>query len=146
MVVMSPQFTPPSAPARARLALLLLVLGVLTGLVAMHGLAASAGVPVMDKAMTMASPVMGGMDDAKGAPALPGDIEHAHSEDGGHAAHADAECVAIGVNGTPSLPAPLPALLPSGAGDPPCAVWTLVDTPGGGRAPPSLSELQLLRI
>lgn len=142
MVAMSPQFTSPSAPTRARLRPVLLVLGVLTGLVAMHGLAASAGVPVMDRdrAMTMASPVPGGMDDAPGA------MEHAHPEDGGHADHADAECVASGVSGTPPLTAPLPALLPSGAEVPPCVVLTPADTPGGGRAPPSLSELQLLRI
>lgn len=64
----------------------------------------------------------------------------------GHAKHADPTCASASVTGAPGV---VPALLPDLVA---CAGVPLVVTspggsgPDGGRAPPSLSELQLLRI
>ncbi|MFD7627794.1 DUF6153 family protein [Streptomyces sp. NPDC059851] len=130
---------------------LLLVLAVLAGLVAMHGLgpgavAASAAAPGCAAAHETAT--------THGAPAA---AEHAmkydaavHADEpagdgsGGHAQHADATCAAAGTAGTPVLPSPAA---------PSVVTATRALGPGihvngalSGRAPPSLSELQLLRI
>ncbi|WP_176741362.1 DUF6153 family protein [Streptomyces sp. LUP30] len=64
---------------------------------------------------------------------------------GGHLHHADPTCAAAAVSGTPALPALLrdPVAAPGPADSlRPCAA----DAPDGARAPPSLAELQLLRI
>ncbi len=76
----------------------------------------------------------------------PGACDHGSGDCGGHMAHADATCASASVGGTPAV---VPVLQPdvgaraevpdgrtSGAGG----------GPDGGRAPPSLAELQLLRI
>ncbi|MFE1246895.1 DUF6153 family protein [Streptomyces sp. NPDC058741] len=66
-------------------------------------------------------------------------------DDGGHAHHADATCASGAVGAGPVLPAPLlaPGAPLSAADDPVGAFPAALD---GGRAPPSLAELQLLRI
>lgn len=131
---------------------LLLVLAVLVGLVGMHGLGPGA-VPVSAGAPGCAA--AHGTALAHGTPAAD---EHAMQHDGapraaepvgdgsgGHTQHADATCAATGTAGAPVLPSP--AAAPSGVAAVP-VLGTGTDTSGavGGRAPPSLSELQLLRI
>ncbi|WP_251057212.1 DUF6153 family protein [Streptomyces sp. ISL-94] len=121
---------------------LLLVLTVLFGLVAMHGLGPG-GLPAA------AHTTAGAHHGAEAAAVHDGCV---HADDpsdggsgGGHAEHADATCAAAGVAGSPVLP--VPAVLPgtvhglTGAGH-----GVVPDVAFGGRAPPSLSELQLLRI
>ncbi|MFJ6484755.1 MULTISPECIES: DUF6153 family protein [unclassified Streptomyces] len=131
---------------------LLLVLAVLVGLVGMHGLGPGA-VPVSAAAPGCAA--AHGTAPAHGTPAA-GEhaVQHggaaradepAGDGSGGHAQHADATCAAAGTSGAPVLPCP--AAAPSGVAAVPVA-GTGIDVSGavGGRAPPSLSELQLLRI
>ncbi|MGW0565364.1 DUF6153 family protein [Streptomyces sp. NPDC003016] len=126
----------------------LLVLAVLVGVVAMHGLgpavppASSSAVPEARHAVVAAASPHSGA-------AVCEDCVHAgHDDDGGaggHVEHADDTCAASGTSGAPVLP----TLAPAGA-----AAWCpTADVPAfvlaaapGGRAPPSLSELQLLRI
>ncbi|WKX71694.1 DUF6153 family protein [Streptomyces sp. XD-27] len=64
--------------------------------------------------------------------------------DGGHTEHADATCAAGGTSTGPVLPAlppsPVPAVADRAVAEPDAVAAV------GGRAPPSLSELQLLRI
>ncbi|MGK5534139.1 DUF6153 family protein [Streptomyces sp. URMC 129] len=112
----------------------LLVLAVLTGLLAMHGLSPA----------TPASPASGPY-----APHAPHASEdpcvHADSGHGGHDRHADSTCAAGAVGGGLALPAPTPAV--SGAAAEPASAGHAPVPASGGRAPPpSLSELQLLRI
>ncbi|WP_344360392.1 DUF6153 family protein [Streptomyces gobitricini] len=126
----------------------LLILAVLAGVFAMHGLAAGTIAPAT----------------AGHAPAEPGGhvTGHAHAEPAGHVAgdacdhvdesgggaghaqHADSTCAAGGVSGAPGQ-APLLAATVPAAADP-----LLHARPGGatvpGRAPPDLAQLQLLRI
>lgn len=126
----------------------LLVLAVLAGLVAMHGLgpvaasaapgAASAG--THGAAVAVEAPAHG--DEAT-------DCDCSHAEDhgrgaGGHAEHADETCAASSTSAAPPLPslAPAEALAPP-AMDMPAALFAAASD---SRAPPSLSELQLLRI
>ncbi|MDT0323660.1 DUF6153 family protein [Streptomyces millisiae] len=114
----------------------LTVLALLAGLLAMHGLAPSvtvAAAPAHQSEMAA--------DDGMSATA-----ERLCHESGGHPEHADPACAAAAVGGTHAPQAPtLSPLAP--------AVATQAGAPGpgpahdpGGRAPPSLSELQLLRI
>ncbi|UYQ60630.1 DUF6153 family protein [Streptomyces peucetius] len=140
----------------------LLVLAVLAGVVAMHGLgpvtfsastgtasvaphraAVTAEIPA--HADTSAECDCSHVDDhgREGG----GHAEHADDhgrEGGGHAEHADEICAASGTGAPPALPAPAPSgvLAPPATGTPRAV---LAGTPDG-RAPPSLSELQLLRI
>ncbi|MFB6557323.1 DUF6153 family protein [Streptomyces sp. NPDC056400] len=132
---------------------LLLVLAVLVGLVGMHGLGPGA-VPVSAAAPGCAA--AHGTALAHGTPAAD---EHAMQHggasaradepagdgSGGHTQHADATCAAAGTAGAPVLPSP--AAAPSGVAAVP-VLGTGINMSGavGGRAPPSLSELQLLRI
>ncbi|MEU2732920.1 DUF6153 family protein [Streptomyces griseoviridis] len=64
---------------------------------------------------------------------------------GGHLRHADQTCASGAVNGGPSLPGlavgPVVDAAPAGA-----APGRRAAAPDGARAPPSLAELQLLRI
>ncbi|MGW2667678.1 DUF6153 family protein [Streptomyces sp. NPDC001272] len=174
-----------AGPAEAAPAFLLLVLAVLTGLLAMHGLApgtlprptatalsgaahhAGATAPALSGAAHHAGATApqppgaacgpahtGGHAEHPAAPATaprpPGDDRGpAHTggtpHGGGHAEHADAACAASGISGAPVLP----ALSPAPGGVPAEAAAALAAPPGAGahgRAPPSLSELQLLRI
>ncbi|MEU1192940.1 DUF6153 family protein [Streptomyces sp. NPDC005859] len=120
----------------------LLVLGLLAGLLAMHALAPGgavhehAGPPHPTTTVVSAVSAVSAHDGCSGDGGNCG---------GGHLHHADATCVAAALSGTPAQPAlvPDPVTAParadtvrsSRAGAPDCA-----------RAPPSLAELQLLRI
>ncbi|MFF3850574.1 DUF6153 family protein [Streptomyces sp. NPDC002328] len=116
----------------------LLVLAVLAGVLAMHGLGpgpAPAPVAASGHARAMVH------DDA--GPQIAADCSHT---DGGmgHAEHADAMCAAAGVGAAYAPPA-LAAAVDTGPASvalPGCAAGT----PESGRAPPDLAELQLLRI
>ncbi|MFJ9909301.1 DUF6153 family protein [Streptomyces sp. NPDC101152] len=110
-----------------------LVLGLLAGLLGMHGLAP------------------GGALDAHSAPRHTAVAAGAHGgcsgDDcgGGHLKHADQTCTSAAVSGGPTLPAltPDPVTAPVRA-DVPCPYAGAA--PDGARAPPSLAQLQLLRI
>ncbi|GAB2826742.1 DUF6153 family protein [Streptomyces daliensis] len=137
----------------------LLVLALLVGLVGMHGMvsappaSASASAtgahhadPAPDPepghhAMAPAATMTGGVAD-RGERAC-----HGQGKDGGQhsAAHADDLCAAAGVSGSPTLPALAPSPHPSQS---PAseALQPAPYEPVGGRAPPTLAELQLLRI
>ncbi|MFC9184510.1 DUF6153 family protein [Streptomyces globisporus] len=115
----------------------LLVLVVLAGLLAMHGLG---------PAPARAAAVSGGhgaLTVHEGSVQAAGDRAHA-AGGAGHAQHADVTCAAAGV-GAPYAPPP-----PASAPGVPTAAQVLFTSasgaPGGGRAPPDLAELQLLRI
>ncbi|MGY5079163.1 DUF6153 family protein [Streptomyces nigrescens] len=136
----------PVRPRGAR-AYVLLVLAVLAGVVAMHGLgpaAASAPPHAMPTAHHAVTAAAHGHTDAAGCDTC----LHVDHDDGvgGHADHADSTCAASGTGAAPVLPAP--ALAPVGAIT--CATADApVPVPAaalGARAPPSLSQLQLLRI
>ncbi|MGW0392759.1 DUF6153 family protein [Streptomyces sp. NPDC003042] len=136
---------------RSGVLLVLLVLTVLTGLVAMHGLGPGA-VPAAAHAASASSAAHAAPAHHGGTPADSADRQgclHATEpagKGGGHAEHADATCAATGTSGAPVLPAP--ALVPGGAATATAAAGggTVPDATACGRAPPSLSELQLLRI
>ncbi|MFF5155990.1 DUF6153 family protein [Streptomyces sp. NPDC000348] len=125
------------APSPPRWWPALLVLGLLVGLFGMHGLAP------------------GGTTAATGhhsSPAAHTDLAVMsaesvcdHDDGGGHAQHADPTCASGAVGAGPALPALLPD--PVGrAGSPVSGLRSMAAGPEGGRAPPSLAELQLLRI
>ncbi|MEV8460907.1 MULTISPECIES: DUF6153 family protein [Streptomyces] len=112
------------------------VLGLLAGLFAMHGLAPGGG-------------LAGGHPQGHarhGVVAVSMDDECGHDgHGGGHARHADATCASGAVSGGPVLPAlAVDPLAAHQAVEAPRSYAG--DAPEGGRAPPSLSELQLLRI
>lgn len=118
----------------------LLVLAVLAGIVAMHGLTPD----VMPAAHMMPAATM---SPAAPAPAMSASCTHAVRSggpaDGHHSSHADTTCAAAGTAGGPALPALTPAL--GVAAEPPVSAGA-VEPATGGRAPPDLAELQLLRI
>jgi hypothetical protein len=126
----SPQQPPRPQVARWRA---LLVLGVMAGLLAMHALAPCD----LDEHVAQQYVMT-----ATGVP-------HDCSGDGdcgdGHLQHADSMCVSGAVTGGPTLPAmaPDPMAVPVGT-DTVCSYAAAA--PDGARAPPSLAELQLLRI
>ncbi|WP_459179754.1 DUF6153 family protein [Streptomyces sp.] len=116
----------------------LLVFGLLIGLVGMHGLA-PAGMSMPEHRMSAAA--------AHGVvvASVPDDCGSGGHGCDGQTHHADPTCAAGSVAAAPALP----ALIPS----PVCApdeaqvrLASVPDVPEGGRAPPSLAELQLLRI
>ncbi|MFE9677178.1 DUF6153 family protein [Streptomyces sp. NPDC006259] len=113
----------------------LLVLTVLAGVLGMHALAPD-GAPASEHAMTMAH--ASATEQASAA--------CSHTGGGsGHLAHADGTCAAAGIGSAyapPALAGALPDFL-AAAGVPIAAPASAVQ---GGRAPPDLSELQLLRI
>ncbi|WP_432034564.1 DUF6153 family protein [Streptomyces antibioticus] len=110
--------------------LVLLVMVVLCGLLGMHGLAPG-GVPERHS-MAMAQAAAGEhVDDGC-----------SHTSD--HLDHADGTCAAAGIGSSYAPSAPSVATL-----DVPVSSASSVDAPASaesGRAPPDLSELQLLRI
>lgn len=126
----------PTGPGR-----LLLVLAVLAGVLAMHGLGAggmSAMSVMTERAHAVAAAGHGSGHHQTGE-------DCSHGADGqGHVHHADATCAATGIS-TPYAPPALAAALP---GAPEAAVFaTRAPAPTeSGRAPPDLAELQLLRI
>lgn len=117
---------------------MLLVLGLLAGLLGMHALSPGGAVAV-------------GVHHSSPAPAYAGmamgsDEYVCHDDSGGgHADHADATCASGAVGSGPTLTAPVSdpvgTLSPADSGH-----GLLATTPDGGRAPPTLAELQLLRI
>ncbi|WP_306971785.1 DUF6153 family protein [Streptomyces canus] len=111
----------------------LLVLTVLAGILGMHALAPG-GAPAPEHAMTMAH-----------APATEQASAACSHTDGdpGHLAHADGTCAAAGI-GSAYAPPALAGALP----DAPAAAGVPIAPPATvqSRAPPDLSELQLLRI
>ncbi|MEV6406074.1 DUF6153 family protein [Streptomyces bobili] len=128
--------------------LLLLVLVVLAGLVAMHGLG-PAPVPAAAHAAAASphAPAAGHERTAASGVLCRDGCVHADDPagSGGHAEHADATCAVTGTAGSPALTAL--AVLPGHAEA--RAILAHGVTPGAtacGRAPPTLSELQLLRI
>ncbi|MGW2638165.1 DUF6153 family protein [Streptomyces sp. NPDC001348] len=114
---------------------MLLVLGVLAGLMAMHALAPGGGLHERAHGgMPCAAAVAGAHDGCAG-----------DGCGGGHLQHADATCQAAAVSGGPVLPAlaPDPGPVPAHTD---AARSCAAPAPGGARPPPSLAELQLLRI
>ncbi|MGW5334455.1 DUF6153 family protein [Streptomyces bauhiniae] len=121
---------PPRPPQRHSPALL--VLAVLIGLLGMHALAPVGGTGHPEHVHA------GVVIDA------PGDCPDGHC--GGHRLHhADPTCASGAVSDGPELPKPLagPLGAPEPCGDPRTRPAT---APDGARAPPTLAELQLLRI
>ncbi|MGI5196040.1 DUF6153 family protein [Streptomyces sp. CA-288835] len=119
----------------------LLVCALLLGLLGMHGLGAVPEVTAAsghDRMMSVAhADVMASM---------PGECDHGEGGCSGHTDHADPTCASASVAGGPVV---APALLPAvaacaGTADVPASAAD--SEPDGGRAPPSLSELQILRI
>ncbi|MFG2725390.1 DUF6153 family protein [Streptomyces canus] len=122
-------------PARPPLWRALLVLGMLVGVLAMHGLAPGGGLQGHE-----------GSSSAHMTTVAVSVDETCHDGCGsGHLHHADATCASGAVSGGPVLPALAP--------DPASTVVSddslcpeAVTSQDGARAPPSLAELQLLRI
>ncbi|MFE9770533.1 DUF6153 family protein [Streptomyces sp. NPDC005931] len=115
----------------------LCVLALLAGLLGMHGLVPGAAAP------GHTHPAHHARAEALAA-AGPG-VCHDDGHGGGHLQHADPTCAAAAVSGPPVLPAPLaaPSVLPA---DQDALRAYPSGEPDGARAPPSLAELQLLRI
>ncbi|MFF5184859.1 DUF6153 family protein [Streptomyces sp. NPDC000345] len=121
------------------------VLGLLVGLLGMHGLAPGGLLP-----HAHAAP---GGSHADVRPVAAVTLAEVHDDcsgdegrcGGGHVHHADATCASAGVGGGPALPEPAagPVSVPV-PDDTPCPYAGAA--PDGARAPPSLAELQLLRI
>ncbi|MFD3870586.1 DUF6153 family protein [Streptomyces sp. NPDC058623] len=128
---------------RARL---LLVLAVLTGLVAMHGLGPAPLAPAAH-APTHGALRASGASGHDAPAADPCACVHADPQggSGGHTEHADATCAAPGTSGPPVLsePARAPGTVTAAPAGP---YGVLTGATACGRAPPSLSELQLLRV
>lgn len=165
---------PACALRRRALALPLLVVALLAGLLAMHGLGTApppeAHPPphsaVPHSAPASAHAAHGGHathvthatsragDGGRAAQAHSHDSrpapEHQHAGDcecdgtDGHAAHADATCAASGVSGAPAVDAPAAEAAPGP--QPATGLEGCWSRTGGERAPPSLHRLQLLRI
>ncbi|MEU9353594.1 DUF6153 family protein [Streptomyces griseoloalbus] len=116
----------------------LLVLAVLAGVLGMHGLAP--GTAAATQAGAGHEMVMTAAD---GVPHADGGCTHTDGGSG-HLDHADATCAAAGTGS-----AYTPPVLASAVLDVPAAPAAMTAAPGSvadGRAPPDLSELQLLRI
>ncbi|MEU5390221.1 DUF6153 family protein [Streptomyces tibetensis] len=117
---------------------MLLVLGLLAGLLGMHALSPGGSVVAGGSHHSSAS--------AHAGMTMGSDEYVCHgASGGGHAEHADALCASGAVSTGPTLP----ALVPDFFSTPSSADAThgfLAITPDGGRAPPTLAELQLLRI
>ncbi|MFF3333399.1 DUF6153 family protein [Streptomyces sp. NPDC002888] len=114
----------------------LLVLGLLAGLLAMHALAPGGSGHEHAGPQHMTAVAVSAHDDCAG---------HGGDCGGGHLHHADPTCVAAAVSGAPALPALVadPVAVPIHA-DTVCSY--AAEAPDSARAPPSLAELQLLRI
>jgi hypothetical protein len=120
----------------------LLVFVLLTGLLGMHGLDMMGGqLPEHG----VPSGAVHGQAVAAESMAVDSGCDSPEHDCRKHAHHADPTCASGAVDGPPALPAPtlVSARLSYEPGSlPACAPYA----PEGGRAPPSLAELQLLRI
>ncbi|HYZ51951.1 MAG TPA: DUF6153 family protein [Streptosporangiaceae bacterium] len=118
---------------------MLLVLAVLAGLIGMHGLASMDPMAVGHE---MSSVVR-----HAGAPQAAATAER--HQDGtspdGHSGHIGPVCLSAAVPGPPVMPA-LTACLPGDEAVPAVLLAAEGTIPAGGRGPPSLAELQLLRV
>ncbi|GGW82119.1 hypothetical protein GCM10010383_07800 [Streptomyces lomondensis] len=133
---------------------MLCVLGLLAGLLGMHGLAPGGGLPERTHAQpTQAQPTHVLQPQVAQAPAVqhhaaahthPQVMPYGHCGDG-HVQHADATCASGAVGGGPVLPLLVADPVPVSVRQDAVRAYAVVD-PDGARAPPSLSELQLLRI
>ena len=121
------------------------VLGLLAGVLAMHGLG-PVGVPGGTTGGThhgrhQTQP----MSMNAGTATQVEYVCHGMGSHGGHTQHADATCASGAVPAGHTFPALVPD--PAGASAPAARVGhSLPRSPEGARAPPSLAELQLLRI
>lgn len=129
-------------------ATVLLVLTVLVGLLGMHG-TGTATVAAADQArphqQTMAASEMAA---GEMAAEMAGAQQHACHDDGAagrHGSHTDATCAAASVPGPPAASA-VAASAPRASDEEPGPRAATPSGPAGGRPPPSLAELQLLRI
>ncbi|GAB2930376.1 DUF6153 family protein [Streptomyces mayteni] len=123
----------------------LTVLALLAGLLAMHGLGPAVALAAPAHAAAPAPAPAPAHGSAMAPAEAGGPADRACHDRGGHPEHADPTCAALTVGGhqAPAGPWAVPAVTD--------AVATGVPAPQrghdlGGRAPPSLSELQLLRI
>nr|WP_031498107.1 DUF6153 family protein [Streptomyces bicolor] len=121
---------------------MLLLLGLLAGLFGMHALGPGDAVAVSAasshhgeaRAMTAAHP----------SATTDETVCHGGATGGGHAQHGDPTCASGAVGAGPVLPALLPD--PAGSAVPgDLDGRSVAAAPEGGRAPPSLAELQILR-
>ena len=152
-----------SRPLGAR-ACVLLVMAVLTGLVAMHGLGSAPMGQHQSKAQHQSTAQHQPMAQHQG----PASADRGHGSDmagrghemalttevachhrsygqgGGHLDHADTTCAASGVSGGPSMAAPAPGGVAAAGSSEQHGVREAASATE--RAPPSLSQLQLLRI
>lgn len=126
----------PAAPPRWRWRALL-VLALLAGLMGMHALAP--GAAVADEHPHTPPPMA-----AVSVSAPHGDCAGEGHCGSGHVTHADTTCSAASVSGGPTLPALVPDPVAVVRDESP-RTYAGSD-PEGARAPPSLAELQLLRI
>lgn len=139
----------PSSHRPAGRGFLLLVLAVLAGVLAMHGLGPGAAPTAKASAVAgghaMAQAQVQGQGQALEEAAHPvaGDCSHSHGG-ANHTAHADTTCAAAGV-GAPYAP-PAPAVARDAGSAPVAPPGSAAGTPESGRSPPDLAELQLLRI
>ncbi|MCX5334575.1 MULTISPECIES: DUF6153 family protein [unclassified Streptomyces] len=129
----------PASPPRWRWRALL-VLALLAGLMGMHALAP--GAAVADE-HPHTPPPMAAVSVSVSAPH--GDCAGEGHCGSGHVTHADTTCSAASVSGGPSLPALVPDPVAIVVRDESPRAYAGSD-PEGARAPPSLAELQLLRI
>ncbi|MEV7889333.1 DUF6153 family protein [Streptomyces sp. NPDC088357] len=127
----------PASPPRWRWRALL-VLALLAGLMGMHALAP--GAAVADEHPHTPPPMA-----TVSVSAPHGDCPGEGHCGSGHVTHADTTCSAASVSGGPSLPALVPDPVAIVVRDESPRVYAGSD-PEGARAPPSLAELQLLRI
>jgi hypothetical protein len=119
----------------------LLVAAVLLGLLGMHGLGPVPGIHGPSGHDRTAATAHTGV-----VMSVPGGCDHGAGGCSGHVSHADPTCASAAVSGTPAVepvlqPDVMVSYRPSDERMSPVA-----GGPDGGRAPPSLSELQLLRI
>ncbi|MEU0810993.1 DUF6153 family protein [Streptomyces sp. NPDC005970] len=144
----SPAEYRPSPPAWRWRALL--VLGVLAGLLGMHALGPSGG--LMPRAHERPAATMTATSTtAMTAMTTVATSATAHSGcdgacGGSHLHHADPTCASPAVGGGPTLSAPPSAPVAVCGHDLTAARLGTAPSPADGRAPPSLAELQLLRI
>ncbi|MFF5981362.1 DUF6153 family protein [Streptomyces olindensis] len=124
----------------------LCVLGLLVGLLGMHGLAPGGGLPGQMHAQPMHAQPSHADQTHEGTSAAhhPRATSYGHCGHG-HVQHADATCASGAVGGGPVLPLLVADPVPVSVREDVVRAHTVAD-PDGARAPPSLSELQLLRI